>query len=162
MKKNGNQPKILAFLLIAIMLILWVVVCKPFSDVPEYNEEEIMWDSEQAIVVEPQYIETVQPDVQSTDTEQPAVSSYRFRNKKLLDQHYEKHGREMGFASAADYEAAAAAVIANPNALTKTEAEDGDFVYYVESTNEFVILSTDGYIRTYFNPSSGIKYYNRQ
>jgi len=88
--------------------------------------------------------------------------SYRFRNKKLLNQHYEKHGIEMGFESAADYEAAAAAVITNPNALYKTEKEDGDGVYYVEATNEFVILSTDGYIRTYFNPSGGIDYFNRQ
>ena len=32
----------------------------------------------------------------------------------------------------------------------------------IESTNEFVILSTDGYIRTYFRPSSGIKYFNKQ
>lgn len=35
-------------------------------------------------------------------------------------------------------------------------------VYYVESTNEFVIVSTDGYIRTYFKPDAGISYYNRQ
>ena len=44
----------------------------------------------------------------------------------------------------------------------KIQAEDGDDVYYVESTNEFVIVSTDGYIRTYFNPDAGITYYNRQ
>ena len=88
--------------------------------------------------------------------------AYRFRSKKLLNQHYEKHGIEMGFASAADYEAAASAVIQNPNALYKTEKEDGDGVYYVEETNEFAILSTDGYIRTYFNPSGGVDYFNRQ
>ena len=68
----------------------------------------------------------------------------------------------MGFASATDYEAAASAVINNPEALYKTEKEDGDGIYYVESTNEFVVLSTDGYIRTYFRPNGGIDYYNRQ
>ena len=31
-----------------------------------------------------------------------------------------------------------------------------------ESTNEFVIVSTDGYIRTYFKPSDGIEYFKRQ
>ena len=31
-----------------------------------------------------------------------------------------------------------------------------------EETNEFVVVSTDGYIRTYFNPSDGIDYFNRQ
>ncbi|MCR5300853.1 MAG: hypothetical protein K6E49_00270 [Lachnospiraceae bacterium] len=86
----------------------------------------------------------------------------RFRNDKLLMQHYEKHGRDMGFETAKEYEAAAAAAVSNPAALHKTEAEDGDDVYYVEDTNEFVVVSTDGYIRTYFLPDSGIKYYNRQ
>ena len=77
---------------------------------------------------------------------------YRFRSKKLLNEHYEKHGVDMGFESAADYEKAASAVVNNPDALHKTEKEDGDDVYYLKATNEFVIVSPDGYIRTYFNP----------
>ena len=68
----------------------------------------------------------------------------------------------MGFSSSQEYEKAASDVINNPKALSKIEKEDGDFVYYVEETNEFVILSTDGYIRTYFLPSQGKKYYDRQ
>ena len=80
----------------------------------------------------------------------------------VLCVNYEKHGIEMGFDSAAAYEEAASAVINNPDALYKTEKEDGDGVYYVEATNEFVILSTDGYIRTYFYPNGGINYFNRQ
>ena len=88
--------------------------------------------------------------------------NYTFRNSRLLNEHYEKHGIEMGFASAAEYEAAASAVINNPAALSKTEKDDGDYVYYVEATNEFVILSKDGYIRTYFLPSAGKAYYDRQ
>ena len=92
----------------------------------------------------------------------PDYIEYRFRSKKLLDQHYDKHGKEMGFASAADYEKAASDVINSPDALYKTEAEDGDGVYYIEETNEFAVLSTDGYIRTYFNPSGGKKYFDRQ
>lgn len=85
-----------------------------------------------------------------------------FRNNTLLEEHFEKHGIEMGFSSAKEYEMAAAKVVNNPNALHKTEAEDFDDVYYIENTNEFVIVSTDGYIRTYFNPRDGIDYYNRQ
>lgn len=92
----------------------------------------------------------------------PVQVTYYFRNSNLLNQHYEKHGIEMGFGSAEEYQAAASAVIINPNALSKIEAEDGDFVYYVEATNEFVVLSTDGYIRTYFLPSGGKAYYDRQ
>ena len=91
-----------------------------------------------------------------------AETTLKFRSKKLLDQHYEKHGKDMGFANAKDYEAAAAAVVANPDALHKIEKEDGDDIYYLEETNEFVVVSTDGYLRTYFLPDSGIKYYNKQ
>ena len=95
--------------------------------------------------------------------EDPAsTSDLKFRKKKYLDEHYEKHGVEMGFASAEEYLAAANAVVANPDALHKKEAEDGDDIYYLEETNEFVVVSGDGYIRTYFNPSAGIDYYNRQ
>jgi len=95
-------------------------------------------------------------------TQEVQVSSLRFRKQKYLDEHYEKHGKEMGFANAEDYLAAANAVVANPEALHKKEKEDNDDIYYVESTNEFVVVSSDGYIRTYFNPSAGINYYNRQ
>lgn len=94
--------------------------------------------------------------------EPSAGQVYTFRSEKLLLSHYEKHGIEMGFDSAEAYAAAANQVIHNPESLHKLEAEDGDDVYYLEATNEFVVVSTDGYIRTYFQPDSGIDYYNRQ
>lgn len=91
---------------------------------------------------------------------------YKFRTKKQLEQHFSKHGDEFkddfNYKSAKDYEKGASDVINNKSALHKTEKEDGDGVYYIEETNEFVILSTDGYIRTYFRPSSGKKYYDKQ
>lgn len=85
-----------------------------------------------------------------------------FRNETLLDDHFEKHGKEMGFTDAKSYEEAASKVVENRKSLHKTDAEDGDDVYYLESTNEIVIVSSDGYIRTYFCPEDGIEYYNRQ
>lgn len=100
------------------------------------------------------------------DSDDGTYVEYHFRSKKLLNQHFEKHGEEFaddfGYNSAAEYEKGASDVINNSSALHKTEAEDGDGVYYIEDTNEFVILSTDGYIRTYFRPNGGIDYYNRQ
>ena len=98
----------------------------------------------------------------SEGSDDPEYVAYRFRNDKLLSEHYEKHGREMGFETKGAYEQAASDVINNPKALHKLEAEDGDGVYYVEESNEFVILSKDGYIRTYFLPSAGKAYYDRQ
>lgn len=87
---------------------------------------------------------------------------YHFKNEELLAEHYEKHGIDMGFTSANEYETAASKVINNSKALHKLEAEDGDDVYYLEDTNEFVIVSTRGYIRTYFCPDSGRKYFDKQ
>lgn len=66
----------------------------------------------------------------------------------------------MGFASAEDYLAAANAVVSNPEALHKLESEDGDDVYYLESTGEFVVVSQKGYIRTYYLADKD--YYDRQ
>ncbi|MDE6092114.1 MAG: hypothetical protein K2G14_03365, partial [Ruminococcus sp.] len=99
-------------------------------------------------------------------TDENNYVEYHFRNQKLLNQHFEKHGSEFyddfGYQNAQEYEKGASDVINNPDALFKYEAEDGDGVYYIEQTNEFVILSTDGYIRTYFRPSGRIDYFNRQ
>ena len=105
-----------------------------------------------------------EPDAGAEEPEEAVQEQvqFHFRSKKLLDQHYEKHGIEMGFASAEEYEKAASDVINNPAALRKTETEDGDYVFYVEETNEFVVVSTDGFIRTYFLPDSGKAYYDRQ
>lgn len=105
---------------------------------------------------------STQSSSKSGNTSTPVVKELRFRNKNLLEQHYEKHGKDMGFSSAEEYEKAAAQVPYTPGVLHKIEAEDGDDVYYIESTNEFVVVSTDGYLRTYFNPDRGIDYFNRQ
>ena len=98
---------------------------------------------------------------ESAETEIPA-KQYCFRNSELLNEHYKSHGIEMGFASAEEYEKAAAAVIDAPGVLHKYEKEDNDDVYYLESTNEIVIVSTDGFIRTYFKPDRGKDYFDEQ
>lgn len=103
-----------------------------------------------------------EPAADLQESPSPEATVYTFRSEKLLLDHYKKHGIEMGFDSAEAYAEAANQVIHNPDVLHKLEAEDGDDVYYLEATNEFVIVSTDGYIRTYFNPDDGIDYYNRQ
>ncbi len=99
----------------------------------------------------------------ATDPGTPEQSTtYSFRTPELRLSHFTKHGIDMGFTTEEAYEEAASRVITNPRALHKTEAEDGDDVYYVEDTNEFVVLSTDGYIRTYFCPDRGKAYFDRQ
>lgn len=168
--KKSKGPVI--SILTAVAAVILVLAGKEIPDFiqeqPTESAPEAVTQTEQTqqlpeteTIAEPQQPSESQPATES-QTSETAETTYKFRSKKLLNQHYEKHGIEMGFASAADYEAAASAVINNPDALYKTEKEDGDGVYYVEATNEFVILSTDGYIRTYFYPNGGINYFNRQ
>jgi len=113
---------------------------------------------------------TKAPEATQAPTEEPQVdeeeeielTNYWFRTKALRDSHFEKHGIEMGFETPEEYIKAANMVICNPEALHKLEAEDGDHIYFLEETNEFVVLSQDGYIRTYYIANGGIDYFNRQ
>ena len=157
MKKNSLLYKIVVAV---IVIIAAIFIIKNNSNIDsEYDQNQLTtaaWQETQAQSQDQQADQTQQQD------ETQSYTQYYFRNNKLLYEHYEKHGKEMGFASAKEYEAAASDVINNPDALFKIEAEDGDGVYYVEATNDFVIFSTDGYIRTYFHPNDGIDYFNRQ
>ncbi len=140
------------------------------GEAEEFLSEVIEEESESELLEEGEVVSEDEPEVEESEesvSEEPAVeevtmAEVTFRNQKLLDQHYDKHGIEMGFASAEEYELAAYKVIIHPDTLHKIESEDGDDVYYREETNEFVVVSQDGYIRTYFYPNAGIDYYNRQ
>lgn len=90
------------------------------------------------------------------------TDDYEFKSNKLLHDHFERHGLEMGYESPYEYEEGANIVLHSDNLLHKIEKEDGDDVYYLEKTNELVIVSRSGYIRTYFKPDNGIEYFYRQ
>ncbi len=170
---NHNQRNLLLLAVIVLLLL--------FRVFGNFSEEESSITSDETYVQEA-YTEdagTEEPvqqlqgtqDTQGTQSTQgtqdiwdaqDTTTTVRFRNTRLRQEHYEKHGIEMGFTSPEAYEQAAAAAVQNKDALHKLEEEDGDDVYYLESTNEFVIVSTDGYIRTYFYPSNGKDYFDRQ
>lgn len=158
----------------SLLLLAVIVLLLLFRVFGNFSEEENSITSDETYVQET-YTEdtgTAEPvqqlqgtqDTQGTQDIRDAqgTTTVRFRNTRLRQEHYEKHGIEMGFPSPEAYEQAAAAVVQNKDALHKLEEEDGDDVYYLESTNEFVIVSTDGYIRTYFYPSNGKDYFDRQ
>jgi hypothetical protein len=86
--------------------------------------------------------------------------TYDFASEESLVEHFNKHGAEFGYTSKEAYLQGAKNVIQNPNAKKKTEA-DGDYVYYVQSSNEIVFVSPGGIITTYFRPTDGIDYFNR-
>ncbi len=123
-------------------------------------------ESVTAAEAEPETDAPTEEEFENINDFDDAYVDYYFRTEKQLNQHFEKHGgefgEEFGYETAEDYELGASDVINDPDALFKLEAEDGDGVYYLEDTNEFVILSEDGYIRTYFRPSAGKDYFDRQ
>lgn len=88
---------------------------------------------------------------------------YTFRTKELFDSHFKKHGDEFGDISQEEYLEKANELISSSskNVLTKT-SDDNDKLYFNKKTGEFLVLSADGYIRTYFIPDDGIDYWNRQ
>lgn len=99
---------------------------------------------------------------QQIDAQSVKDLQYRFKNDDTWESHFEKHGKEFGYSTKEEYLIGANCVIEDPNSLCKTEAEDGDFVYYLEANNEIVFVSKKGVIRTYFKPDRGITYYNSQ
>ena len=152
MKKN---KKSWLYYLIAILALLFGGT----GVVGTVTDTEATPPQQTTVIVE----EQIQAESQVVQEEQYVSEiTYYFRNEKLLNDHYEKHGKEMGFDSAKSYEAAANEIINHPDTLHRIEEEDGDDVYYLEETNGFVIVSIDGYIRTFFYPDDGLAYFNRQ
>ena len=98
----------------------------------------------------------------SSDSINNQQYSYNFSSQEALNSHFQKHGHEFGYTTVEQYLQGAIRVIENPSSLKKTEAEDGDYVYYLQSTNEIVFVSSGGVIKTYFKPTDEIAYFNRQ
>ena len=107
--------------------------------------------------------ELSQPD-ESSEAAKKEYKQYKFRSKKLYDSHYQKHGSEFGSITQEEYLKLANDLLNSDSdtVLHKTEKEDGDEVYFDTDTSYFLVLSTDGYIRTFFIPDKGIDYYNKQ
>lgn len=89
---------------------------------------------------------------------------YYFRSQKLFDSHYDKHGSEFGNITQEEYLQLANDMLNSDSdtVLHKKEKEDNDDVFFDTATGYFLVLSTDGYIRTFFIPDRGIDYYNKQ
>ena len=161
-KRDKKVLFVSAVLMILIFVYFMVVLPKNYGNgQTESSTLEVVTESNTEAKTEASALEVVTESKTEATTED-ATEEYTFKNNYRLEDHFEKHGKEMGFKDAESYEVAASDVVNNPEALHKTEKEDGDDVYYVEKTNEFVVVSPDGYIRTYFNPDDGINYYNRQ
>ena len=177
-QKTGNRPK---RTVAAAVVLLFLV-----SFLGKYIAPDVFDSAQSAENTNTVEAETVQIAENVEDAEKPAEQSdaqvsepqipqstesegayetasertYESRKHRYLTEHFEKHGDEFPYDTEEAYLQGANNVINNPDALHKLEKEDGDDVYFVEDTNEFVVVSTDGYIRTYF--IADIDYYNRQ
>ena len=133
------------------------------SDEPEVTEEideaEVIEDAQETVEA---LGENEKDEVKIDTTDDTVDIKYEFRNDRLWEEHFEKHGAEFPYDSKEDYLIGANIMLENDNKLHKLEKEDGDDVYYLEATNEFIIVSKDGYLRTYFKPSKGKKYFDKQ
>jgi hypothetical protein len=104
----------------------------------------------------------------TADTTAPAASEknakwYTFRNKTRYNEHYENHGAEFGNITKDEYLQLANDLINNKSdRVLHKYSEDGDYMYFDQDTGYFLVLSEDGYIRTFFVPNKGIDYWNRQ
>lgn len=114
-------------------------------------------------------IKTEAPTEKETETQAQTTAAYvwhEFASQKLFDDHYEKHvivQKEFGDITKEQYLQMVNDLLnaTGDNILTKTE-EDGDLLFYNVDTNEFAVMRPDGIIRSYFKPSAGIDYWNRQ
>lgn len=156
--KNSGKNSTSRFGLYGLLLLI-LVAALAFGKNALFDTEK---NSSQAITQSAGTVQTVISDRLDSDDSAAANVDYFFKNDELRAEHFEKHGGDFDYDNASQYEAGASAVVNSPEALHKLEAEDGDDVYYIESTNEFVIVSKAGYIRTYFKPSRGLEYFEDQ
>ncbi|HEY0868633.1 MAG TPA: hypothetical protein VGE01_14710 [Fimbriimonas sp.] len=93
----------------------------------------------------------------------PPVAELNFRNEELLDSHWKKHRNEFRpVVTKEQYLAYARAFFTNNSKGKELKYRGRDVLHYRESTNEFGVLSGEPVIRTYFRPSSGRRYWDRQ
>ena len=78
-----------------------------------------------------------------------------------LINHFNKHGRSMGYKTINEYAKGARNTARNSNNLSG-RTKDGKTIVYDPDSNEIVIINGSGRTITYFSPDRGINYYYDQ
>jgi filamentous hemagglutinin len=77
--------------------------------------------------------------------------------------HFQDHGADFGAINALDYVRKAQDFLWNPPGGTLTKIRtNGDVLRYNPFTNTFGIMDANGTPRTFYKPTAGIRYWNRQ
>jgi pyocin large subunit-like protein len=92
------------------------------------------------------------------------ISPVGFRSQTDLDQHFAKHGREVGATSESDYLHRAQALRDAPlgDDVAEIVRRDGVRTRFDRRDGGFVAFNPSGVIRTYFRPADGEAYFLRQ
>lgn len=106
----------------------------------------------------------------STNEENTAIikvktSSFRqFVSEQLFQKHYDKHLSEFGEISKERYLEKANALADAPLSedIVQLVRSDGSIAKYCYSTNEFVVVTADGNIKTYFKPETKEAYWDEE
>jgi pyocin large subunit-like protein len=87
-----------------------------------------------------------------------------FRSKVILDEHFEKHGREFGAVTEEQYLHMAQQLRDQHPGRDIIEARrpDGGFAKFDRKRGYFGAYDANGTIRTFFVPVDGIRYFERQ
>ena len=91
-------------------------------------------------------------------------SSRQFVSEQLFQKHYDKHLSEFGEISKERYLEKANALADAPLSedIVQLVRSDGSIAKYCYSTNEFVVVTADGNIRTYFKPETKEAYWDEE
>lgn len=90
-----------------------------------------------------------------------AIMQVTFERPELITKHYEKHREEFGDITEAEYLQKANQLYAETlsDDIEQLTRSDGSIAKYKFSTNEFLVITKDGNIRTYFKPQKGEVYW---
>ena len=85
-------------------------------------------------------------------------------NSKTLQDHFIRHGSQMGCETKESYAAHAVKFANNvdKNNCVSFVAKNGSTYKYNPQTNTLAIVTKDGYVVTYFKPSAGYEYYKSE
>lgn len=85
-------------------------------------------------------------------------------NKRTLQDHFNRHGSQMGCNTKESYAANAvkfANTVDRKNCVSFVDKK-GSTYKYNKTTNTLAIITKDGYVVTYFKPAAGYDYYKAQ
>jgi pyocin large subunit-like protein len=107
--------------------------------------------------------ENVQVDTRTDKAPEKKQILYKWHQSNL-ERHFQKHRAEFPeYKTAAEYGKGAVEFFSKPPKGTELKRRNnGDKLFYYEKRNIFGVSTKDGFIKTFFRPDKGKKYWQRQ